>query len=578
MKAERLLCLVLFWLIAGCEAPKVEQGETLSEPADVIFVGQHIITMDPTQSESGAVAVRGETIVEVGDQEAVLALRGPGTRVVELGDRALIPGFVDSHGHFAFTSRLIDLVNLSSPPVGTAENIDDVIRLIKEHIAEKQIPAGQWVMGYGYDDSLLAENSHPNRDDLDKVSTDHPIVLMHVSGHLAAVNSTALALSDIGAGTENPPGGVIRRRSGSREPNGVLEETAASRLVFGRLGEIAGDRLEGLARRTSEYYASLGVTTAQDGAATPTDIAAFRAAAAKEPFAIDIGAYQYVSAMSPEVFAAFEPDQSYVGGFRVAGVKFTLDGSPQGRTAWLTQPYTEGPPGAADDYVAYPTVEPEYYKQRVADLIKRGVPVLVHANGDAAMDLMIEGVAEAIGDGPVPDHRSVIIHAQLMREDQVDRAAQLDIVPSYFSAHTFFWGDWHRKSFGEERAENISPTRWALDKGVDFTVHNDAPVVPPDMMRLLWATVNRQTRSGHVIGPDQRLTVMEALHAMTLGGAYQFFEEDTKGSISVGKQADLVILDANPLLIEPDFLKDIQIVETFARGRSVFRLPDQGET
>ena len=572
MKISPCLAALVAASLSACGGPAGDGSPDTTEHADVIFVGEHIVTMDPGAPAASGVAVRGERIVQVGDRESVMGLAGADTRIVELGDRALLPGFIDSHGHFSFTARLLEFANLSSPPVGTAENIGDVNELLAQHIADRQIPQGEWVMGYGYDDSLLAENRHPTRDDLDRVSTDHPIVLMHVSGHLAAVNSAALAATGIDAGTDNPPGGVIRRRSGSMEPNGVLEESAASGLVFGRLGQIGGDQLESLLRRTTEYYASFGITTAQDGAATPQDIAAMRAMAAKQPFAIDIGAYPFATALSDDAFESIARDGQYSGGFRVAGVKFSLDGSPQGRTAWLTEPYTEGPPGSAPDYVAYPTTEPDYYKERVAALIARNVPVLVHANGDAAMDLMIEGVAEAGADGPLPDHRSVIIHAQLMREDQVDRAAELGIVPSFFSAHTFFWGDWHRRSFGEQRAQNISPTRWALDKGVRFTVHNDAPVVPPDMMRLLWATVKRETRGGHVIGPHQRLNVMEALHAVTLGGAYQFFEEDSKGSVTVGKQADLTILDADPLSLDPALLKDLQVVETFSRGRSVFRL------
>ena len=558
--------------VAACGGPADDQSPVAVDYADVIFVGEHIITMDAGEPAASGVAVRGERIAQVGDRDTVMDRAGPDTRVIELGDRALLPGFIDSHGHFSFTARLIEFANLSSPPVGTATNIDDINRLLAQHIADRQIPKGEWVMGYGYDDSLLAENRHPTRDDLDKVSTDHPIVLMHVSGHLAAANSAALAATEIGAGTADPPGGVIRRRPGSREPNGVLEESAASVLVFGRLGQIGDGQFLALARRATAYYASFGITTVQDGAASPQDIAALRAAAEKQPFAIDIAAYPFATALPEEAFGSFVQDGRYSGGFRVAGVKFSLDGSPQGRTAWLTEPYTERPPGAADDYVAYPTIEPAYYKARVAQLIGRDVPVLVHANGDAAIDLMIEGVAEALTDDPLPDHRSVIIHAQLMREDQVNRAAELGIVPSYFSAHTFFWGDWHRRSFGERRAENISPTGWALHKGVHFTVHNDAPVVPPDMMRLLWATVNRETRSGHVIGPHQRLNVTQALHAITLGGAYQLFEEDNKGSITAGKQADLVILDANPLSLDPGRLKDMKVVETFSRGQSVFRL------
>ena len=199
------------------------------------------------------------------------------------------------------------------------------------------------------------------------------------------------------------------------------------------------------------------------------------------------------------------------------------------------------------------------------------MPFLAHANGDAAMDLMMDGVEEGIAEmDEAPDHRSVIIHAQLMRADQLDRAAELEVVPSFFSAHTFFWGDWHVRSFGEERGTNISPVRWAIHRGVNFTIHNDATVVPPDIMRLVSITVNRKGRSGRVLGPHQRATIQEALHAVTLGGAYQYFEEDTKGSITVGKQADLVILGENPLTADPAELEHIPILETFSRGRSVF--------
>ncbi len=543
-------------------------------PADTIFVGDNIITMEDDLTPVSGVAVRGEEIVAVGDADRVLRYRGDRTRIVELGDRALLPGFVDSHGHFSATARLSDFVNLSSPPVGAAENIDDIVRLLQQRIAAVEAPAGGWVVGYGYDDSLLAEKRHPTRDDLDAVSTEHPILLMHVSGHLAATNSLALRKLEINADTPNPKGGVIRRREGSREPNGIFEESAASTVLFGRLNQLTGDRFVELTRDAATQYASYGITTVQDGAIIPADLRILRDAATTEPYVVDIGTYTYMTALSEDDYRDFVSEVEYAGGVRQIGVKFSLDGSPQGRTAWMTEPYVEGPPGAKASYVAYPTTDAEYYVTRVADLIQRDIPVLVHANGDAAIDLMIDGVAAAVEDSPKSNHRSVIIHAQLMRNDQLRRAAELGIVTSFFSAHPFFWGDWHRVSFGEGRAQNISPTRWAIDNGVSFTLHNDAPIVPPDMMRLLWATVNRTTRSGYILGPDQRLTVNEALQAMTLGGAYQFFEEDRKGSLRVGKQADLVILDANPLRINPAELKDIQIVETFSRGRSVYQNPE----
>jgi hypothetical protein len=204
-------------------------------------------------------------------------------------------------------------------------------------------------------------------------------------------------------------------------------------------------------------------------------------------------------------------------------------------------------------------------------LLARGVPVLAHANGDAAIDMMIDGVAAALVDGEITDHRSVVIHGQLMRPDQLDRVKDLGIVPSYYAAHPYFWGDWHRLSFGDERASFISPLRATLDRGIPFTIHNDSPIVPPDIMRLIWIAVNRKTRSGYVLGPDQRLTVLEALYAVTQGAAYQYFEENEKGSITPGKRADLVILGVNPLSVEADAIKDIPVLETIARGQTVYR-------
>ena len=184
---------------------------------------------------------------------------------------------------------------------------------------------------------------------------------------------------------------------------------------------------------------------------------------------------------------------------------------------------------------------------------------------------MIDGIAEAVAGEDLPDHRSVAIHAQLARPDQLLRFKELGIVPSYYSVHPYFWGDWHRLSFGEERASFISPVKATVELGIPYTVHNDSPVVPPDIMRLISITVNRQTRSGYVLGPDQRASVVEAIYAVTQGAAYQYFEEDEKGSITVGKRADFVILEQNPLLVDPQELGDIAIVETFSRGASVFR-------
>lgn len=564
MRSREFGLSFLIVLVASCSPA----ADTVQIGPDIVFVGSNIVTMDG--ASVGAVSVSGEIIDAVGTREELLARRGENTRVVELGERALLPGFIDAHGHLFAVAMYLELTNLSSPPVGSVETIDDLVRVLQQKIAAENIAPGDWVFGYGYDDSLLAENRHPTRDDLDRVSTQHPVVLSHVSGHLRAGNSAALAASNISADTPDPPGGVIRRRPGTDEPNGVTEETANG-LYPSPVAGLSEARQRALLREALYLHASYGITTVQDGGAGLASLALMQSEAERAPFPIDVVAFAHANRMDDEALFGMDVKSQYKNGFRIGGVKFVLDGSPQGRTAWLSEPYTEGPPGEDADYVAYPTYPADEYTRRMVRLVSEGTPVLAHANGDAAIDMMIDGVDAALDAGGTEDHRSVIIHAQLMRSDQLDRARALHIVPSFYAVHPFFWGDWHRLSFGEERAAFISPIRATIERDIPFTIHNDAPVVPPDMMRLVWVATNRKTRSGFVLGPGQRATTSEALSAITRVAAYQYFEEQEKGTISVGKQADLVILDRNPLQADPDELKDILVLETLSHGKTVFR-------
>jgi predicted amidohydrolase YtcJ len=563
----KLVVLVSLFALAGC-SPQVELSQEAQPSADLIFVGDNIITMD--DNVASAVAVIGDRISAVGSREEILAMRDETTQFVDLGARALLPGFIDAHGHFGGVATYSALLDLSSPPVGAMENIDDIVAAIRNWIEVNNIPAGDLVYGVGYDDSLLVELRHPNRDDLDRASTTHPIVIRHVSGHLSSANSLALANYNIGVNTENPAGGIVRRRLGTNEPDGVMEETAMGLLPGTGIlvDEELGWRLR---REAADIYASFGITTIQESNVSTSYVDALKQQALEEPFAVDIVTYIMGNPLSDEELELVIPDSDYTGGVKIGGVKFTLDGSPQGRTAWMSQPYDAGPPGVDADYVAYPSYEPDAYRQRVDRLLERGVPVLAHANGDEAIELMIDGIEEALSGVEMPDHRSVIIHAQLIREDQLDRVKQLGIVPSYYAAHPFFWGDWHRLSFGDDRASFISPVKATIERDIPFTVHNDSPIVPPDIMRLVSITVNRLTRSGYVLGPDQRASVLEALYSVTQGAAYQYFEEDEKGSITVGKRADFVVLESNPLTIDPLQLENVGVVETFARGKSVYK-------
>lgn len=568
--AGAVLLLSTMLLGACTDEPATHIGATATLPdsvADSVYIGEHIISM--TGSNPGAVAVRGDRIVATGSAQEITPLIGESTRVIELGEQALLPGFIDAHGHFSALARTADYVDLSPPPVGGAESIADIVRALRLAIEQSSIPAGTLVTGFGYDDSLLEERRHPTRFDLDEASTSHPIVIRHVSGHLAVGNSLALADAGISAETPDPAGGIVRRLEDGA-PDGVMEETAMT-LLPDAVASLTPERFAELRRQALQIYAGYGITTIQDSNLPLDYIEMLRQEAASDAYPVDMVAYAMANPLSDEVLDSIEVEQNYVNGFRLGGIKFTLDGSPQGRTAWLTEPYEQGPPGAADDYVAYPSYEPSEYLRRIPAIIERGLPALVHVNGDAAIDLMLEGLESIAQQGPLPDHRSVAIHAQLARPDQLDRMRELGVLPSFYAVHPFFWGDWHRLSFGDERASFISPLRAALDRGIPITIHNDSPVVPPDIMRLVSIAVNRETRSGYVLGPDQRVDVMEALHAVTLGAAYQYFEENEKGSLEAGKRADFVILAQDPRIVESEALADIDIVETISRGITIYR-------
>ncbi|MFT6047180.1 MAG: putative amidohydrolase YtcJ, partial [Arenicella sp.] len=281
-------------------------------------------------------------------------------------------------------------------------------------------------------------------------------------------------------------------------------------------------------------------------------------------------AYPYAPYLG-ERLSEFPSSNDYDNHFRVGGIKLVLDGSPQGKTAWMTQPYLHPPHGQKEGYTGYATLKDEQVQSFIDRAFESSTQVLAHANGDAAADQLIKVITAANAEQGKADRRTVMIHAQTVREDQIDSMLAQGINPSYFSAHTFYWGDWHRDSvFGVERASRISPLRSSADKGLRYTTHNDTPIVPPDMMRLLWASVNRVTRSGQVLGEAQRATVGEALKSITIDAAYQYFEEDRKGSITVGKMADFVVLDENPLKVAPDAIKDIAVLQTIKDGVAVF--------
>ena len=568
-----LFLLITLISLQACTGDSYSSKDTVAtEKASLldaqIYLNGDIVTMDEELADVAAVAVSNGVIIAAGSVDSVRQVAGDKAIEHDLAGNTLLPGLIDAHGHISFTALTLASANVSSPPVGPANEISDVVKLLKAQ--RDATPEGGWIMGWGYDDSLLKENRHPTKADLDQVSTTRPIAIRHVSGHLMSCNSVCLEKAGISSSTPNPDGGIIRRMAESDEPDGVLEETAMGALYAILPSPTKAIRL-GLLDKAQGYYASHGVTTVQDGAASGEEIEILREAAANQQLYLDVVAYPY-ALYAKDKLDEYKSTSVYSDNFRVGGFKLVLDGSPQGKTAWLTKPYLHPPHGQSDDYVGYGTLQDEQVQFFIDKAFSEKTQVIAHANGDAAADQLIKAVTSANKEFGNGDRRTVMIHAQTAREDQLDSMVEQNIMPSYFSAHTFYWGDWHRDSvFGEERASRISPLRSSTDKNLRYTTHNDTPIVPPDMMRLVWASANRITRSGKVLGEAQRATVYEALKSITIDAAHQYFEEDSKGSITVGKVADFVVLSDNPLKIDKANIKDIQVLQTIKDGVVVYQ-------
>ena len=548
--------------------------------ADLIYSGGKIVTVDDLKPEAEAVAVKGGKIIAVGYRDEVMKFKGKGTKLVDLEGKAMLPGFIDPHGHIFNTGLQALSANLLPAPDGTVNDIGTLQATLKAWAAQNEKATGKygWIVGFGYDDAQLKEQRHPTREDLDKISTELPVVIIHQSGHLGVMNSKALMLQGITAATENPPGGNIRREEGSQEPNGVLEENAFFGQLFGLMGKLGPEANNALFAAGANHYKSFGYTTAQEGKASPGSAATMEAVAKSGKLDIDVVAYPDIT-VGAEAMKAPWLSRSYTQHFRIGGIKLTLDGSPQGKTAWLSKPYYKVPEGQKADYHGYSAFTDEQVNGFVDQAFQKGWQVLAHANGDAAVDQFISAVRAAEAKHGMADRRPVAIHAQTAREDQVQAFHDLGIMPSFFPMHTFYWGDWHRDSvLGPERAVNISPLGWAMQRSMIFTSHHDAPVAMPDPMRVMHATVNRVTRSGQLLGPAHRVSPLVALKAHTLWSAFQHFEEKSKGSIEVGKLADFVLLDRSPLEGDPMSIDKIKVMETIKEGKTVFRRDVRPET
>jgi predicted amidohydrolase YtcJ len=554
--------------------------------APTLYFGGDILTMRGTEPEYvESLAVKEGKIVYAGPRAEAQRRVGTDAKSVDLGGKTLLPGFIDTHGHFVYFGK-----NLVDANLFNCVDIPDLIARMKKQV--EQTPQGAWVVGFGYQARAMKEGRPPTSEELDQISKDIPVMVVDSSGHLGAANAAAFKAAGITADTPDPTGGVFTRGKDGKSLLGPMEETALNAVRSKRppfSGELAARAITGAAKvwasygQTTAMEAGLGlgnddiaiVTNAIDNKLLPIDLYI----AAKDSTLDDTlaAAYTVASEYRPDAsgivdkLRAARPDLDtrYINRVRMGGVKFWLDGSLD--TAWFTQPYTETPAGKTAPFSGYRQIPDEVLDAAFDKYWPTELQIHMHMNGDAAADQALKAIAKAVKKYGMRDHRPVFVHATWLRVDQIDQIKRYGAIPSFLTAGIIPGGDSVVRLWGAERSAGAMASRTFLRSNLPFTFSHDAPVSPtPSILALVDAGVNRLSGSGKIVGPDERIPPYHALRAVTAMAAYQLKEEKNKGTLEVGKLADLVILDKNPLKVESTTIKDIAVVETIKEGKTVF--------
>ncbi len=549
-------------------------AQTAASQATVYYNGD-IITMASDEPEMvEALVTKAGKIAYVGSlTEAQNKYKSAAQ--VNLKNRTLLPSFIDPHSHFGLVSNTMGQANLNPPPIGDVDSIDKMLQTLKAYKEDNSIADGEWIFAWGYDETQLSEERHPTKDEIDSVLPNNPVYLQHTSGHMGVANSKGLAAMNITADSQAPAGGNITRVAGSNEPNGLVQETAMYPFMYNLL-QIMTPKQAQFFEQTQDYYAKNGVTTANDGSTTRDAIEFFQSQADAGKLKIDLIALAGVSDLDENLADENFRWKTYQNGFKVQGTKIIADGSPQGKTAYFTEPYLTPVADCKSDCRGLPSISQDEMNEMFVKAYQRDNQLFIHNNGDAATDMILKAHEHAVketGQAADKDRRIVPIHTQFVRPDQLQAFKKYNMLPSFFTNHAYFWGDVHVQNLGEKRAYFSSPIATADKMGIIYTNHSDDTVTPLDPLFSVWSAVNRSSRSGNIIGQEERATPYQALKAITSHAAYEFFEEDSKGSLVEGKLADLVILDANPLTVDSDKIRDIKVIKTIKEGKTIYQRP-----
>lgn len=520
---------------------------------DLILYNANIITVNPNQPSAQAIAISSDKIIVVGTNESILKLATGFTKKIDISGKTILPGFIDSHSHPASSGR------------AHLRNVDCDLRsisAIKKVIYErtKNTPEGEWVEGFKYDDTKTSEKRFINNKDLDEVSPHHPVIIRHRGGHTAYVNSMALTLGGIDRNTADPLGGHIERDAISGELTGRLLESATSAIenlipnIFSRSEYQAGAKL------ISQMMSKSGITSVTDAGTDARSYQSYQDAHDAKELKTRIYCMMRGRGVD-EMMRAGKKTGDGDEWVRVGAMKLACDGSISERTARLSESYI----GRPNDYGIIVNDEEMLYEQAVK-AHKKDWQIGIHANGDVGIDIVLNVYERLQKAYYRKDPRFRLEHCTVINDDLIRRIKALKAIPTPFSTYVYWHGE-KMKEYGKERLERMFAVKSFLDAGINVTQTSDYPPGPFEPMMAIQSSVTRRDYNGNLWGPSQRITVEEAIKVGTIHGAYASFEEQIKGSLEVGKLADLVVLDQNPLKVDPMSIIDIPIQRTMVGGK-----------
>jgi len=529
--------------------------------ADAVILGSNVITVDPANPRAQALAIKFGRIAAVGSDDDMENLVGPGTRVVNAYGRTVIPGLNDAHCHVLPAGRSHLLLNCGPDAVSS---IAEIKRLVAERAAST--PEGRWIVGFGYDDTKMEEDWYLNRADLDEVAGEHPVWVRHVSGHMSTINTVGLRMAGLTKDSPDPVGGRLGRYPDSGELNGVIYETAQRLFSTGSnplIPRPTPEQDREAIRWVCAQAASIGLTSFTDAMVDPLGFASYQAALA----AGDLSTRTYMllmvdfldSFISAGLRTGFGNDMLRVGGIKIVG-----DGAIAGRTAYLSEPYE----GTTDDYGIL-AIAPDVLEEQVLRAHRAGFQVAVHANGDRIINMVLDAFEKSLLEYPQQDPRHRLEHGTVVNPEIVARMKRLGVAVLPFGSYIYFHGE-KMRFYGPERLSMMFAHRSFLENRIPVGGSSDHQCAPWSPLAGIQSCVTRKSHTGEVLGPEQRISPEQALWVYTMGSAYTSFEERIKGSIEVGKLADLVFLDRDPTRVEPETIKDIQVTATMVGGRFVY--------